>query len=41
MVNQLSEKEENMAVPGFQKTMIPILMALQEKGGKASIEELD
>ncbi len=41
MVNQLSEKEESMAVPGFQKTMIPILMALQEKGGKASIEELD
>ena len=41
MVNQLIEKEENMAVPGFQKTMIPILMALQEKGGKASIEELD
>ena len=41
MMHQLDEKGESTAVPGFEKTMKPVLMALQQKGGRASIEELD
>ena len=35
------ENETKSAVPGFEQTMKPILMALQERGGKATIAELD
>lgn len=35
------ENEGKKSVPGFELTMKPILMALQEKGGKATIAELD
>lgn len=41
MVYRLDEKEDSTAVPGFEKTIIPVLMALEQKGGKASVEELD
>lgn len=35
------ENEYKVNVPGFEQTIKPILQALQEKGGQASIEELD
>ena len=35
------EKTDNNEIPGFEKTIKPILMALQNKEGKATIEELD
>lgn len=35
------EKTDNNEIPGFEKTIKPILMALQNKEGKAAIEELD
>ena len=41
MTYLLDEKEDGMVVPGFEKTIKPMLMALQQKGGKASVGELD
>lgn len=35
------ENESKIEVPGFEQTIKPILMALQERGGQASIAELD
>lgn len=35
------ENRNKVEVPGFEQTIKPILMALQEKGGQASISELD
>lgn len=35
------DNENKIGVPGFEHTIKPILMALQEKGGRASIAELD
>lgn len=35
------ENENKSGVPGFEQTIKPILKALQEKGGKASIVDLD
>ena len=35
-------EDENMdGVPGFEQTLKPILKALQERGGKSSVAELD
>lgn len=35
------ENENKIGVPGFEQTIKPILIALQENGGKASIAKLD
>ena len=35
------ENENKREVPSFEQTIVPILMALQEKGGRATIAELD
>lgn len=35
------ENENKTEIPGFEQTIKPILMALQENGGKATIAELD
>lgn len=36
-----NENENKMGVPGFEQTMKPILIALEECGGRASIGKLD
>lgn len=36
-----TENESGVEVPGFEQTIKPILIALQEKGGEAAISELD
>lgn len=41
MIFYFDENENKVEVPGFEQTIKPILTALQENGGKASIAELD
>lgn len=41
MIFYFDENENKVEVPGFEQTIKPILTALQENGGKASISELD
>lgn len=41
MIFYFDENENKVEVPGFEQTIKPILTALQENGGRASIAELD